>query len=308
MYKYLSTQKTYEYFRTLLNLLCKFFYTFLFIKESWESIMNLERHEKILDIMQQQNMISIRELAERLSCTEMTVRRNLDQLQAQNLVRREHGYAYLVQSSSNRITDYYTDLNQNIEEKKAIATIAVSLLTPGTSLCLDSGTTIQQVVEAIPQDMPLSVITPSLAAAMTLSSNDNIQIMMPGGFLHHHNRSLLIDNGDSLRKYRVNMAFMSCLSFQYPGGTFEHSQTMMNTKRILASIADKIVLLMDYSKWGVNSIFNCIPMEQINTIITDDKAPEDNVMRAVETGIEVIIVSTQTHTIVAHYHAKQALE
>ncbi len=266
--------------------------------------MNLERHEKILDIMRQQNMISIRELAERLGCTEMTVRRNLDQLQAQDLVRREHGYAYLIQSNSNRITDYFTDLNENIEEKKAIAAVAITLLKPHTSLCLDSGTTIQQVAEAIPSDMPLSVITPSLAAAMTLSSHENIQIMMPNGFLHHHNRSLLIDNGNELRKYRVNMAFMSCLSFQCPGGTFEHSQTMMNTKRILASIADKIVVLMDYTKWSGSSIFNCLPLDQIDIIITDDKAPESNIRQAVEAGIEVIVANTADHTIAAHYTAR----
>ncbi len=256
--------------------------------------MNLERHERILAIMRQQNTVSIRELAEKLGCTEMTVRRNLDQLQQQNLVRREHGYASLVQQPGDRITDYYTDLNENIAEKKAIAAAAVKLLKPGTSICLDSGTTVQQVVEAIPSDMPLSVITPSLAAALTLSSRENIQVMMPGGFLHHHNRSLLIDSPDALSNYRVDMAFMSCLSFQCPGGTFEHSQTMMNTKRILASIAEKIVLLMDYSKWGINSIFNCLPLQQIDVIITDDKAPADKVQQAREAGIEVIIVSTDT--------------
>ena len=50
--------------------------------------MNLTRHAKIIEIMEKKNVISIKELAEKLNCTEMTVRRNLDELQKKNFVRR----------------------------------------------------------------------------------------------------------------------------------------------------------------------------------------------------------------------------
>ena len=51
--------------------------------------MRKERHAKIIEIMENQNVISIKELAQKLGCTEMTVRRNLDELQAMNFVKRE---------------------------------------------------------------------------------------------------------------------------------------------------------------------------------------------------------------------------
>ena len=251
-------------------------------------IMNLSRHEAIIQIMEQQNTISVKELAARLGCTEMTVRRNLDQLQEKGFVQRAHGYATLMKPA--RATDYYIEIHENAAQKKAIATAALAMLTPGCSVCLDSGTTVQQLVELIPDGFPLSVITPSLTAALTLSGKKDVQIMMPQGFLHHSNRSLLIDDPMQLQKYHADIAFLSCRSFQLPGGTFEHSQTLTNTKRALASIAQKKVLLLDYSKWNVSSIFNCIPLDQIDVIITDRQAPQESLEQAKALGKELIIV------------------
>ena len=129
--------------------------------------MNLARHEKILSLMEQKNTISIKELALQLGCTDMTVRRNLDQLQQQGLVKREHGYASLVKTT--HLTSYDQQHSEHMAEKRAIARAALGMIEPGMSICLDSGTTIQQLVEMIPDDFPLSVITSSLSAAMTLA-------------------------------------------------------------------------------------------------------------------------------------------
>ena len=249
--------------------------------------MNLTRHEAILQLMEQQNTISVKELAERLGCTEMTVRRNLDQLQEKGFVQRAHGYATLMKSA--RSTDYYVEIHENSAQKKAIAEAALKLLIPGSSVCLDSGTTVQQLAELIPDNFPLSVITPSLTAALALSVRKDVQIMMPQGFLHHSNRSLLIDDPVQLQKYHADIAFLSCRSFQLPGGTFEHSQTLTNTKRALASIARKKVLLLDYSKWNVSSIFNCISLDQIDIIITDSLAPQESLAQARAMGKELIV-------------------
>ena len=113
---------------------------------------------------------------------------------------------------------------------------------------------------------------------------------MPGGFLHHRNRSLLVDHADELQRYKSDIAFLACQSFQIPGGTFEYSQTLTNTKRALASVANRRVLLLDFTKWDIRSIFNCIEMEHIDVIITDKKAPEDKVSQARNAGKEVLIV------------------
>ena len=73
--------------------------------------MKKERHARIIEIMQNQNIITIKDLAQQLNCTEMTVRRNLDELQNMNFVKRERGYAILLQPAKD--TDYYAKSEQS---------------------------------------------------------------------------------------------------------------------------------------------------------------------------------------------------
>lgn len=262
--------------------------------------MKKSRHARIIEIMEKENVISIKRLAELMNCTEMTVRRNLDELQNMNFVKRERGYATLLKNA--QATDYYVQIEENAKEKKAIASVALKYIHPNESICLDSGTTIQQLVNLLPAHLTLSVITPSLAAAMAFSDRESIQVFLPAGLMHHSNRSILIPDEKDMKNYRAEVAFLSCRSFRIPGGAFEHPQTMTTTKKALVSIADKRILLLDHSKWDVNSLCNSISLEQLDIIITDNKAPEESVQKAVACGKELLIVNPETQHIEAHYN------
>jgi len=113
----------------------------------------------------------------------MTIRRNLDKLQEMNFVKRERGYAVLLKPA--QPTDYYVQIGEHKEEKEAIAIAALKYIRPYQTICIDSGTTTQLLVETLPENIHLSVITTSLTASMTLSNNENIQVLIPTGFLHH---------------------------------------------------------------------------------------------------------------------------
>jgi DeoR family fructose operon transcriptional repressor len=146
--------------------------------------------------------------------------------------------------------------------------------------------------------MELSVITPSLTAAMVLSGKPNIQVMIPGGMLHHINRSILNEESSLTDNYSVDIAFLSCRSFRLPGGTFEHSQNLTNTKRALAKIARTRILLMDHSKWNVNSLCMTIPLKSIDLIITDTGAPMEQVRQAAALGLKIILVDPATREVI----------
>ncbi|MDC7124849.1 MAG: DeoR/GlpR family DNA-binding transcription regulator [Spirochaetales bacterium] len=265
--------------------------------------MRKDKQAQIIEIMQAKKIISIKELSELLNCTDMTVRRNLDKLQEMNFIQRKHGFAVLQENAEE--TDYYVQIDENKKEKQAIATIALKYLLPYKSICFDSGTTIQQMVTMLPNDMPLSVITPSLTAAMTLSNNSNVQVLLPTGFLNHANRSILLEEPEQILKYKADIAFISCRAFRVPGGAFEHTQTLTTTKKALASIAAKRILLLDYSKWDVNSLCNSINLNDLHTIITDDKAPAESVKKAADFGTEIIIVDSETKKIIEHYNKEK---
>ena len=265
--------------------------------------MKKERHARIIEIMQNQNIITIKDLAQQLNCTEMTVRRNLDELQNMNFVKRERGYAVLLQPAKD--TDYYVESGEHEREKRAIAEVALKYIHPSQSICMDSGTTIQQLITMLPMTMPLSIITPSLVGALALSDNTNIQVLIPSGVMHHTNRSILISDPEWLSQYRADIAFMSCRSFRVPGGAFEHSQALTSTKRALASIAQKRILLLDYSKWNVNSLCNSLKLSDLNILITDNKAPLELASKAAEKGIEIIIVNPDNNVIQEHFNPSE---
>ena len=170
---------------------------------------------------------------------------------------------------------------------------------------MDSGTTIQQLITMLPMTMPLSIITPSLVGALALSDNTNIQVLIPSGVMHHTNRSILISDPEWLSQYRADIAFMSCRSFRVPGGAFEHSQALTSTKRALASIAQKRILLLDYSKWNVNSLCNSLKLSDLNILITDNKAPLELASKAAEKGIEIIIVNPDNNVIQEHFNPSE---
>ncbi|MFV0527465.1 MAG: DeoR/GlpR family DNA-binding transcription regulator [Lachnospiraceae bacterium] len=266
--------------------------------------MRKEKHSRIIEIMENKSVVSIKELAQALNCTEMTIRRNLDELAEMNFVKRERGYATLLKTA--QATDYYVQIQENIKEKRAIATVALNYVHASESICLDSGTTIQQLVELFPRDLSLSVITSSLTAALTLSEHKSIEILLPTGFLHHSNRSILLAESERMKQYRADVAFLSCRSFRVPGGAFEHSQTLTATKQALASIAEKRILLLDYSKWDVNSLCNSISLDLLDIVITDTKAPEASIKKLVALGKELILVNAETASIEEHFNSKDS--
>lgn len=262
--------------------------------------MQKERHTKIIEIMEKKHVISIKELAGQLNCTEMTVRRNLDELQNLNFVRREHGYATLLKTA--QPTDYPLQAKENASEKEAIATAALRYIHPNTSICLDCGTTIHQMVKLLPVDIPLSIITTNLIATMTLTEYPNTQVLIPLGFLHHPNRSILLAEPDSMKTFTADTAFISCRAFRAPVGAFENTHSVIATKKALAGIARQKILLMDYSKWDLNSLCTSIPLEELDIIITDNKAPEKSVQMVADLGKEIIVVNPDTRGIEAHYN------
>ena len=251
--------------------------------------MRKKKHSQIIELLENKNVMSIHELAAALDCTEMTVRRNLDELQEMDFVKRERGFAIL--QSLAKPTEYLEQSGEHAPEKKAIALAALQYIKEGDVVCLDSGTTTQQLVLALPGELSVSLITPSLEAAIALADHPNVQVMLPGGQMHRRNRSILIERPEDMKRFSADVAFLSCRAFRIPGGAFEHSQTLTATKKALAAIAAKRILLLDHSKWGVSSLCSSVSLEEIDLIITDQAAPEDAVEKAREQGIEVILVS-----------------
>lgn len=262
--------------------------------------MKKDRHAKIIELLEAQMVCNSKELAQALNCSDMTVRRDLNELEHIGLIRRKHGCAFLVKDAKPNY--FHEQIDEHQYEKEAIAKAALQFVRPYSVLCIDSGTTAHTFSRFLPRDIPLSVITSNLMTAVELSDKENIQTYVIGGMLFHRTKSIMTDASELLARHPADVAFISARAFRIPGGAFEHTYPLVETKKALVSIARKTVLLIDHTKCEHTSLCNSIPLNQIDVIITDNKTSPEIIQKAVGLKKEVIIVDPEENRIQHHYN------
>lgn len=262
--------------------------------------MKKERHAKIIEILENQMVCTPGELAAQLNCSDMTIRRDLNELEAMQLIRRKHGCAFLVKDAKPNY--FHEQIDEHQYEKEAIAKAALRFIHPYSVICIDSGTTAHTISRFLPDNVPLSVITSNLMTAVELSNKENIQTCLVGGMLYHRTKSIMTESPEALMQHPADVAFISARAFRIPGGAFEHTYPLVETKRALVSIAKKTVLLIDHTKCEHTSLCNSIPLNQIDVIITDNKTSPDIIQKAAELKKEVIVVDPETTESTEHYN------
>ncbi|MBN9449242.1 MAG: DeoR/GlpR transcriptional regulator, partial [Bosea sp.] len=149
-----------------------------------------KRHSEILDILSRRGYAAIEELAATFNVTPQTLRRDLQDLSDRGFLRRHHGGASANLSTVN--ADYDLRHVETASEKAAIARVAAQLVTPGSSLFLTPGTTVDALAKAIAERRPrgLRVVTNSTAAASILDKCPDISILITGGHWLGQNRAM----------------------------------------------------------------------------------------------------------------------
>lgn len=262
--------------------------------------MKKNRHAKIIELLENRMVCTSKELSELLNCSEMTIRRDLNELESMNLIHRKHGCAFLVKSAKPNY--FHEQIDEQHYEKEAIAKAALQFVHPYNVICIDSGTTAHTFSRFLPDNIPLSVITPNLMTALELSNKENIQTYMVGGMLYHRTKSIMTDSAESMAQHPADVAFISARAFRIPGGAFEHTYPLVETKKALVSLARKVILLIDYTKCEHTSLCNSVPLNRIDVIITDNKTSSEIIQKAAGLGKEVIIVDPETSKIIHHYN------
>ena len=147
-----------------------------------------ERQQLILKRLDARGQITISDLSSRLSVSEMTIRRDLAQLEAEGLLRRTHGGAVRAHSSSFE-PPFAMRSHLNTEAKRAIAASVAEQLSDGQTLILDGGTTGTAIAEAI-AGRNLTVCALNLRVAEILVTAPDTRVMIPGGFIRHGELSI----------------------------------------------------------------------------------------------------------------------
>lgn len=230
-----------------------------------------ERRRKIMELIQSEGSILVSEMSKRFHVTEETIRRDLDKLESEGKVIRTHGGAIINDTSPAEIPVEYREIKR-LEQKKAIAKEAVKFVQAEDCIALDASTTAWQMAKILP-DLPITVVTNSVKVVMELANKENIQVVSVGGTLVSRSLSFVGPLTErSIEGYHVQKCFLSCGGLHLQHGLSELTEEQARVKEKMIRNADKVILLIDSSKFGVRSFTRIVGLEAIDTLITDHEA------------------------------------
>lgn len=249
-----------------------------------------ERYDKIVQLVNERSSIRVSELSELCGVTEETIRRDLDKLEQQGKLRRSHGGAVSIKEIQAE-TPYTEREIIHQKEKKLIAAAAVKLIEPYDRIALDASSSAWYMASILP-DIPLTVITNSIKVAVELSSKEKIQVISSGGLLAARSLSYVGPMAErSLEPYYVDKAFISCKGVHLERGISESNELQAMVKQRLIKQSDKVYLLSDNSKLGLQAFTHVAGWEDIHVVITDDGIQEAHSEALRSRGIEVMVAS-----------------
>lgn len=231
-----------------------------------------ERYEKIVQLVNERGSIRVTELSELCEVTEETIRRDLDRLEQAGRLKRSHGGAVSVKDQSE--VPFFEREVTHAEEKKRIAEEAVKLIQPRERILLDASTSAWYMAKIMP-DIPITVLTNSVQVVTELSSKEKIEVISTGGRLAPRSLSFVGPHAEkSLEAYHVDKLFLSCKGVHLDRGISESGELQARLKQQMIGMSDRIILLADSSKFGVQAFTHVADLSRIDAIITDRKLDE----------------------------------
>jgi DeoR/GlpR family transcriptional regulator of sugar metabolism len=254
-------------------------------------LVNRPRHVHILDILREESTVLVRDLAGRMDVSESTIRRDLDELEAQGLVRRIHGGAVLEVQSQ---TEPPFELRQisHKKEKDLVGRAAAELVRDGEVVFIDGGTTTQFIVPYLLEKENLTVVTCGLNIADALSSSRDISTIVVGGELHVESQSFagpLTLEALQIYGIRCDRAFIGAGGVSAKHGVTNRILDRIPLKRKAMEISHKAAVVADGSKIGVVTLGLVAPIESIHHLITDKSAPERELREIAARGVKIKI-------------------
>ncbi|MEA4910282.1 MAG: DeoR/GlpR family DNA-binding transcription regulator [Anaerolineaceae bacterium] len=252
----------------------------------------ITRQEEILACFSQDGIISISSLSAQFGVSEITIRRDLLDLERKGKIERVRGGARIARSHSYEPPVVHRQMEQ-VAEKEAIALGARDLIRDGETIALESGSTAQALAKAISQKkwQQLQVVTNSLLTVNLLISVPGIQTTFIGGFVDPNEMCTYGKLAEEvLGRLHVDKYFCGCRGITPSFGRSNEIQTgiEVGTVKAFAKAAGQIIVLADHTKFGKTFSLQLLDISEIDTIITTDQAPREMLEEIQRLGVHIL--------------------
>jgi DeoR/GlpR family transcriptional regulator of sugar metabolism len=247
------------------------------------------RRRKVLDWLQEEGSARVRTLADAFDVSEVTIRQDLEKLEAEGHIAREHGGAFL-KSVPQQVREMALQLRENMDAKQRIGRAAAQLVGDGETIVLDSGSTTTEVAANLIHRRDMTVITNALNIALMLGAEAGFEVHMSGGHFKAPTLSLSGErSADNFQGLFVQKLFLATAALDLEAGLTYPALSDIAVKRAMIEAAERVYLVADSSKIGARSFSSLGGLDLVHVLITDDGIrPEDRA--AIEAaGVEVIV-------------------
>ena len=252
------------------------------------------RFNKILKILKISRVSSIKSLADTLKVSHMTVRRDIEILSKQNLIKIFHGSILLDTSEDVNEIGKYSLLkaaSQMIDEKIRIGRKAAELIEPKNVIIFDTGSTVECAARYIPEELPMTAICYTLNVLIDVIRNKNCKIIFAGGYFHENTLMFESREGiDLIKRNRATRVFVSASGINIKLGLTCSNHYERDTKLAIMESSLQKILLADSSKFQKVESTYFADLKDFDILITDTGIPEEYRNYCANEGIELYIV------------------
>ncbi|HSP58847.1 MAG TPA: DeoR/GlpR family transcriptional regulator [Halomonas sp.] len=239
-----------------------------------------QRQNAIVDLVRHQGYASIEQLTEHFVVTPQTIRRDLNALAGEGMIRRVHGGAGLESSTVN--TAYSTRKTLNLEAKQRIAELLAQHIPDHASLFINIGTSNEVIAEALLGHQGLEVITNNLKVAAILQPKEDFNVIIAGGQVRSRDGGIIGEATiDFINQFKVDFGIIGISGIDEDGSLLEFDYQEVRVAQAIIRNSRQVYLAADHSKFHRNPVVRQGNIAQLDALFTD-RQPPDAVLRLLE--------------------------
>jgi DeoR/GlpR family transcriptional regulator of sugar metabolism len=245
-----------------------------------------ERLQIILKMLETDQRVSSVQLAEILNVSDDTIRRDLNELDENGLLKKVHGGAVPKSPSPYKLTER---IHISHEEKLILGQKAQPFFKDGQVIILDNGSTNMEVAKMMSPDLKATVFTTSIPIAQILCEHPHIELFLLGGKVFKDAQNTYgTEVIELLGKIRADIFLMGVCGMHHQIGITMPDWGESVVKRKMAEVSQKVVALVTADKLNTAENYVVCPYTQIDVMLTDNTITESQLLDYQGKGVEVL--------------------
>ncbi len=247
-----------------------------------------DRQAQVLKLVRGRGFVSVEDLVDQFQVTPQTIRRDINSLCDEGLLRRFHGGAGLPSSAEN--LEYDTRKVLHHAAKQRIAERVVEHIPNGASLFINLGTTTEEVARRLCDHHGLRVITNNLNVAAVLGRSKHAEVIVAGGVVRPRDLGITGEATiDFVRQFRVDFGVIGISGIEADGTLRDFDYGEVRVSEAIIEQSRQVLLVADRSKFGRNALVQLGHLSDVDILFTDQPPPVSMAAVIADAGLRVCV-------------------